>query len=227
MSASTARIRPIILRLRRFLILKTCSLTGNRIAKPVRSRVMSNQQFTEGQREDVFRDWATDKFGSITQLAQAYGMQHEETIYAWIKRYAWNERRADYLDVVFSDKNDRGQAIEDANEVHLQGWRMLQAHAMQVLKPKMDKNGKLMQCRPEVLQKMATVLERAQKGHRMAIGADLSRNEDRSKRVRVSIGDGSGESELRVLAKEVIDQHNRASLEDELDGRKKKKASAG
>ncbi len=186
------------------------------------------QKFTDEQREDVFRDWATEKFGNISQLAEAYGMHHEETIFAWIKRYGWQERRADYLDAVFSENNDRGQAVQDANELHLQGWRMLQAHAMGVLKPKKDRNGKVILCRPEVLQKMATVLERAQKGQRLAIGADLSRNEDRSKRVRVTVGDGSGESDLKVLAKAVIDKHNLASEEDELNRpKRKKKASAG
>ena len=189
---------------------------------------MDNQKFTDEQREDVFRDWATEKFGNISQLAEAYGMQHEETIYAWVKRYGWQDRRADYLDAVFSENNDRGQAVQDANEIHLQGWRMLQAHAMGVMKPKKDRNGKVILCQPSVLLKMATVLERVQKGQRLAIGADLSRNEDRSKRVRVTVGDGSGESELRVLAKEVIDQHNQADMEDEFGPKpKKKKASAG
>ncbi len=187
------------------------------------------QKFTDQQREDVFRDWATEKFGNISQLAEAYGMQHEETIFAWIKRYGWQERRADYLDTVFSEDNDRGQAVQDANELHLQGWRMLQAHAMGVLKPKKDRQGKVILCRPEVLQKMATVLERAQKGQRLAIGADLSRNEDRSKRVRVTVGNGDGESDLKVLAKAVIDKHNLASEEDARDDDRegKKKASTG
>ena len=189
------------------------------------------QKFTDEQREDVFRDWATEKFGNISQLAEAYGMRHEDTIFAWIKRYGWQERRADYLDAVFSESNDRGQAVQDANELHLQGWRMLQAHAMGVLKPKKDRNGKVILCRPEVLQKMATVLERSQKGYRLALGADLSRNEDRSKRVRVTVGSGDGESDLRLLAKEVIDKHNLASDEDDRDSlkrkAKKKRASAG
>ena len=92
---------------------------------------------------------------------------------------------------------------------------MLQAHALNLLKPR-KVNGKMVLCNPSLLQKVAHILERTQKGQRLAIGADLSRNEDRSKRIRVTVGesDSEGGSDLRVLAREVLDQHMKAETED-------------
>ncbi len=181
---------------------------------------MAEKQFSAEEREDVFRDWATGKFGSIAQLADAYGMAHEETIFAWIKRYEWRERRGEYLETVFSEDKERGRAVQDANEMHIQGWKLVTAHAMNLIQPRTNKStGKLMPVSAVVLERMSAVLARAQKGQRLAIGADLSRNEDRSKRVRVTVGE-SGSSDLKVLAKEVLNQHDNADKED-------KKASAG
>jgi transposase-like protein len=183
---------------------------------------MAKREFTPEEREEVFRDWATEKYGNLTQLAEAYGIAHEKTIEKWVERYEWRDKRADYLDDAFVGEKNRGDVIHEANQLHLQGWRMLQAHALNLLKPRKDKNGKMMLCGPETLQKIASTLERSQRGQRLAIGADLARNEDRSKRIRVTIGDEKpdGNSGLKVLAKEVLDQHERAEEED-------KKASSG
>ncbi len=180
---------------------------------------MAEKKFSEAEREEVFRDWATGKFGSIKQLADAYGMAHEETIFAWIKRYEWRERRGEYLETVFSDDKERGQAVQDANDMHLQGWKLIIGHAMNQIKPRHNSAGKLMPVSAVLLEKVSGILSRAQKGQRLAIGADLSRNEDRSKRVRVTVGE-SGKSDMRVLAREVVDQQEKADQED-------KKASAG
>lgn len=184
---------------------------------------MADKKFSEEEREEVFRDWATGKFGSISQLADAYGMAHEETIFAWIKRYEWRERRGEYLETVFADDKERGQAVQETNDMHIQGWKLLYAQAMNLIQPRRNKAGHLLPVNVLLLDKASGILSRVQKGQRLAIGADLSRNEDRSKRVRVTVGEGGEKSDLKVLAKEVLDQHNKADEADKED----KKASAG
>lgn len=181
----------------------------------------AEKQFSPEEREAVFRDWATGKFGSIAQLAEAYGMAHEETIFAWIKRYEWRERRGEYLETVFSEDKERGQAVQDANDMHLKGWKLLIGQAMNLIQPRyFGDDGKILPVSAVLLERVSSVLSRAQKGQRLAIGADLSRNEDRSKRVRVTVGESGSSSDLKVLAKEVLDQHEKADRED-------KQASAG
>ena len=174
-----------------------------------------DKQFSADEREEVFRDWATGKFGSIAQLADAYGMPQEKTIHKWIERYEWRERRGEYLETIFSDEKERGQAVQEANDLHMQGYKLLLAHTMNLIKPtKNHLTGKLMPVNVMLLEKASAIFSRVQKGQRLAIGADLSRNEDRSKRVRVTVGDSGASSDLKVLAKEVLDQHEKADQED-------------
>ena len=174
------------------------------------------KQFSSEERDEVFRDWATGKFGSIAQLADAYGMPHEKTIHKWIARYEWRERRGEYLETIFSDEKDRGQAVQEANDLHMQSYRLLMAHTMNLIKPTTNHlTGKLMPVSVAILEKASAIFSRVQKGQRLAIGADLSRNEDRSKRVRVTVGESGSNSDLKVLAKEVLDQHEKADREDE------------
>lgn len=179
------------------------------------------KQFSAEEREDVFRDWATGKFGSIDQLADAYGMPQAKTIFKWIERYEWTEKRGEYLEAVFSDDKELSRVVKDANNTHMQLWKLIIGHSMNLIKPRTNKTtGKVLPVQAELLEKVSGILTRAQKGQRLAIGADLSRNEDRSKRVRVTVGESGSSSDLKVLAKEVLDQHERADQED-------KKASAG
>ena len=166
------------------------------------------------EREEVFKDWASRKYETIAQLAEAYGIPSVDTIQSWIKRYNWGERRAEYVEEIFAKDEKRRSTINEANEMHIQGWRVLFHQAMNLIQPKKNKAGRLIPVDAMVLEKVSGVLTRAQKGHRLSIGSDLSGNQDRSKRIRVTIGDGDTPSDLKGLAKEVIEQHDEAHKQD-------------
>ena len=185
---------------------------------------MAEKPFSPEQREEVFRDWATRKYDNVNQLAHAHGVGRVEMIYRWISRYEWRERRGEYLETVFSEDKERGRAVQDANDMHMQGWRLLYAQTMNLIQPRTNEStGKLMPVNVALLDKASSIMLRLQKGQRLAIGSDLSLNEDHSKRVRVTVGESGSSSDLKVLAKEVLDQHEKADQEDQED----KKASAG
>jgi len=169
---------------------------------------------SQEDREEVFKDWAARKYETLEQLAEAYGIPSVETILSWIKRYNWGERRAEFVEEVFAKDEKRGRAVQEANEIHLKGWRVLIGQAMNLIQPRTNSAGRLIPVDAAVLDKVSSILTRAQKGQRLAIGADLSANQDRSKRVRVTIGEEGTPTELKVLAKEVLDQHEEAQKQD-------------